>query len=114
MMAKLTTHITGKVSNKIVVDRNEIRAMLIQRYPSIPVNADMTCDTDLTNDQSLETIVFEWASDTSEDPHQIDLKPVAAGCGAAKCPERNPVAVAMRPPMVDDQPPEITPGREIW
>jgi hypothetical protein len=79
-MAKLTRHVTGKVANKIVVTAAEVRALLMEKFPGIPKNSDMECETDLSDRQGLENVSFEWTSDTSTPVEEQEIPTAVTGC----------------------------------
>lgn len=80
-VAKLITQTTGKVSNKVVVTETEIRAMLREKFPSIPANADMLVETDTgLSCEQLNAVTFEWTSDTNLPAGETELVPTRPRC----------------------------------
>ena len=113
-MAKLTTHITGKVSKKLVITGEEIREMVALRYPQIPQGADMQCDTDLGPQLDLEAVFFEWSADTSTPAEETDVPPTMSVCGR-RCPPASPPIKHVMIPHPQDNMGDCRPeADQVW
>lgn len=82
-MAKLTRKTTGKVESQVVITSEEIRVLILEKYPGIRPDAVMEIDTDFANQQTFELVCFRWSEDADKPDEVIELRP--AGCNR-KCP----------------------------
>lgn len=80
-MPKLTRYTTGKVASKVIITADEVRALILEKYPDINRDAEMLVDTDMTDEQTLEGVTFSWDQDTGKPPEEKEIQP--AGCRSA-------------------------------
>lgn len=103
-MAKLTTHTTERVEHRLRISRDELIAILREKFPVIPefsFERDMTVERDGGTD--LEAIVFEWKSSTSDEPVESELTAIKPACGRVCNRPPAPLAATLaEPPLFFD------------
>lgn len=77
-MAKMKTKSSGDVAREVRITAEEVRAMIHERFPHIPDDAEMSVAID-SSSEAFEEVTFSWSSHT-DDSQEIDLVPSAPKC----------------------------------